>query len=213
MRNCRARALSCWPMLQTFLIALLGGVVALSGNAIMHLIQSRTKVREEGRSFVRSLHAETVDVVADIDLFVRSIRAAAVAGSDTEAERAAVKAKVDEKWEGDLLRRVWRLRFGHPDPDVRVAAEQVEDAAWPYIAAAGHAYEEPANSLFRFRVSEREKAVETMNRAMVEFRRSVHAAPTRDLPKGETYTGENRPGYLERALEEERRRRGSDDTA
>jgi len=122
-------------------------------------------------------------------------------------------ARVDEKWEGDLLRRVRRLRFGHPDPDVRVAAEQVEDAAWPYITAAGHAYEEPANSLLRYRVSEREKAVETMNRAMVEFRRSVHAAPTRDLPKGEAYTGEDRPGYFERALEEERRRPEPEDAA
>lgn len=202
-------------MLQTFLTALLGGVVALSGNAVMHFIQNRTKVREERRSFVRSLHAETVDVVADMDLFVRSIRAAAVAGSDTQEERDAVKGKVDEKWEGDLLRRVRRLRFGHPDPDVRVAAEQVEDAAWPYMTAAGHAYDEPANSLFRLRETERTKAVDAMSRAMVEFRRSVHAAPTRDLPKGESYTGEDMPSYLARAMAEaeERQRRESGDAA
>lgn len=185
-------------MIQTFLTALLGGVVALSGNAIMHLLQNRAKVREERRAWVRTLHPETVGVVVDMDLFNRSLRAAVVAGADTEKESGQVRSTIDDRWEGDLLKRLRALYFGHPDPDVRRAAEMVEDAAWPYMTAARHAYEE--DGPFRFDPDKRKPILDTMNAAMVEFRRAVYAAPIRKLPKVEEYSGEERPSYLARSI-------------
>lgn len=192
-------------MWQTFLTGLLGGVVALSGKSLMHLIQSRSKVREERRAWVRSLHSETVDVVADMDLFIRSIRAAAVAGPGAFLSREEIKAKVDEKWEGDLLKRIRRLKFGHPDPDVRDAAEEVEDAAWPYISVASAPRDDPAD-LLNVDGLERQTALQTIEQAMIEFKRAVYAAPTRKLPKSKGYTGEERPSYLVRAIAEKARK-------
>jgi hypothetical protein len=47
-----------------------------------------------------------------------------------------VSRNVEEKWEGDLVRRTRRIQFGHPDPEVRSAAEKVEDAFIPLVVSA-----------------------------------------------------------------------------
>lgn len=65
-------------------------------------LQTKEKVREERRAFVRELHPSSVDLVVDLDLFVRSIRAAGVAGAHDEAK---VRATIEAGWKNDLLRR------------------------------------------------------------------------------------------------------------
>lgn len=184
---------------QIFLSALLGAVAALSGNAVMFILQGRAKIKEERRAFVRQLHWETVDVVADMDLLMRELRSFVVAGCQGKEREEKVKVITDEKWEGDLLRRVRRLRFGHPDPDVRATAEQLEDDFWPYMTTALR----PAEETFPFPSithEERGKVSDQMDAAMIEFRKAVYAAPIRKLPKRVEYDGHNRPSYLARAM-------------
>lgn len=56
-----------------FLLALAAAVLVVAGNSLLFRFQTRAKVREELRQFVRELHPSTVDTVADLDLFVREL--------------------------------------------------------------------------------------------------------------------------------------------
>jgi hypothetical protein len=123
--------------------ATLAAALALLGNYLLLRFQTKTKVREERRAFVRELHSHTVDMVVDLDLFVRSLRSAVITGTTSDEHREQVKEIIESRWEGDLLRRVRRARYGHPDPDVRRAAEHMDDVMWPFIVTASSAEREP----------------------------------------------------------------------
>jgi hypothetical protein len=140
-----------------------------------------------------------VDLVVDLDLFVRSIRGDVIAGAHDEA---GARAKIDADWEGDLLRRVRRVRFGHPDPDVRDAADGVDNAMWIYIIAAGLKLDPPA-PLPDYSVEERRVISFEMEAALKELRRAVYLAPNRDVPAMIRFDGSNYPSRLSRALEQE----------
>jgi len=53
-------------MLETFIAALAAALLALVGNYFMLGLQTRARVREELRAFVRELHDETVALVVDL---------------------------------------------------------------------------------------------------------------------------------------------------
>ena len=161
------------------------------------------------------LHGTTVDVVADIDLFVRRLRSPAL-GGNTRTEIAKTRKVVKKLWERDLLRRVRRLRFGHPDPDVRRSAEFLEDDIWPLIGAATRS-DEPEDLLpfMKPMTSEQRSAVlERVEISLAELRLAVYNAPRRDVPRRHGYTGYDLPSRVARAMhpdvaaEVERRRRG-----
>lgn len=177
--------------------ALLAAVLALAGNYLTFGLQNRAKVREERREFVRQQHSQTVDLVVDVDLFVRSIRSDAIGGADDED---ATRALIEERWEGDLLRRVRHARFGHPDPDVRRAAEVIEDEMWPFITMAKHAYVEGDSAPWNYDYDKRRPIAKAMEAALAELRRSVYAAPHRDLPRNVDYDGAEIPSRFYRAL-------------
>lgn len=183
---------------QTFIAALLAATFALTGNAVMLTLQNRAKVREESRAFVRQLHNETVDAVADMDLLMREIRASVIAGID-QGKVDKLRSIIKDKWEGDLLRRVRRVRFGHPDPDVQAAAEQIEDDFWPYLAVAERVDDGSIPFLRPLTLEDRAATSEAMENAIVEFRRAVYHAPIRKRPKKARYDGRNRPSRLARA--------------
>jgi hypothetical protein len=189
-------------VLETFIAATMAAALALAGNYLLLRFQTKKKVQEERREFVRRLHAETVDMVVDLDLFVRSIRAAAVAGPDDQKELAEVEANIESRWERDLLRRVRRARFGHPDPDVREAAEAIDDEMWPYLVMARSRHQE-LHTVPRPKTSEqRSDAVKAVERSMVKLRRAVYSAPHRDVPNIR-YSGDDIPSRLSRSIAQE----------
>lgn len=185
--------------LETLGAATLAAALALLGDYSLLRFQTKTKVREERRAFVRELHSDTVDLVVDLDLFVRSLRAAALTGTISEEERDRIKELIESHWEGNLLRRVRRARFGHPDPDVRRAAEQMDDVMWPFIVTARSPEREEGPFPPTKTEDERRSAKDEVEAALVEVRRSVYAAPHRDVPKI-NYAGEEIPSHFWRAV-------------
>lgn len=185
--------------LETLGAAVLAAALALLGNYLLLRFQTKTKVREERRAFVRELHSDTVNLVVDLDLFVRSLRSAALTGTTSAKERDRIKSLVESTWEGDLLRRVRRARFGHPDPDVRRAAEQMDDVMWPFIVMAGSPDHEEGPFPPTKTEAERVSAKEAVEAALVEIRRAVYAAPHRDVPAID-YSGEEIPSHFWRAV-------------
>jgi hypothetical protein len=190
--------------LETLAAAMLAAALALVGNYVLLRFQTQTKVREERRQFVRELHGDTVDLLVDVDLFVRSLRSSAVAGTTNSENVARVREVIQVGWEGDLLRRVRRARFGHPDPDVRDAAERVDDEMWPFIVMASSPERERGAFPHTKTPEERLQAVRNLESAMVELRRAVYGAPHRDVP-AIRYTGAELPSRLARALDDNQR--------
>lgn len=184
----------------TFLVAFGAASLALLGNYLMHLVQTKTAVRAERRAFVRELHAETVRLVVDLDLFVRSLRGDAIAGPIGESkDRRSPRTIVDEDWEDDLLKRLRQVEYGHPDPDVRDAAEQVDDDMWMYITMAVSALEVLGRRPRT--LEERSKVVSAIDAGMKGLRQAVYAAPHRQVPKIR-YDGSQRAPRTLRALAE-----------
>lgn len=195
--------------LETLAAATIAAGLALAGNYVLLRFQTQTKVREERRQFVRELHRETVDLVVDLDLWARSLRASAVAGATDADDVAQAEEIIQSGWERDLLRRVRRARFGHPDPDVRDAAEAVDDEIWPFIIMARSPEKESGSFPPTKTPEARQRVVKSLDGAMVELRRATYAAPHRDVP-GIRYTGAELPSRLARAMADDRR--GADET-
>ena len=84
--------------LETFVAATLAAALALIGNYLLLRFQTAIKVREERRAFVRELHSETVDMIVDLDLFVRSLRAAVLTGTSSDEHREKIKNLIDTGW-------------------------------------------------------------------------------------------------------------------
>lgn len=191
----------CTRRVIAFLTALGAAALALAGNYLMLTFQTRQAVRAERRAFVRDLHAETVDLVVDLALFVRSLAARVVTSPNSPAEAKAARDQVEQRWEGDLMRRVRRAEFGHPDPDVREAAEQLFDDMWPFIVAAGHCVDDRFAG--KREPGEGARAWDTVRDSLAELRRAVYAAPHRDVP-AIRYDGAERPPRVARAAEARR---------
>ncbi len=189
--------------LETLAAALLAAALALLGNYVLLRFQTKIKVREERRAFVRELHSEAIDLVVDLDLFIRKLRSAAVGGTVSSEERQRIRDLIQSDWEGDLLRRVRRARFGHPDRDVRQAVEQMDDAMWPFMVMARSPEHEDRPFPPTKTEQERRTAKETAEAALVELRRSVYAAPHRDVPKID-YSGEEIPSLFWRRIARDR---------
>lgn len=189
--------------LQTLGAAILAAVLALVGNYLLLRVQTTVKVREERRAFVRELHADTVDLVVDLDLFVRSLRATVLIGTKSEDEGNHTRELIESQWEGNLLRRVRRARFGHPDPDVRRAAENMDDVMWPFIVMADSPQQEEGPFPPTKTEEQRRTAKDEIEAALVELRRSVYAAPHRDVPEID-YSGAEIPSRFWRAVAQDR---------
>lgn len=102
-------------------------------------------------------------------------------------------------------------RFGHPDPEVREAAELMEDEMWPFVTLAGNDREpdgtgrgwHPSNE-------ERSRAYKAARAALVTFRVAVYNAPRKDISRNHTFTGEDPPSRVSRALEAEGKKISND---
>lgn len=174
-------------------VAVAASVLTLAGNWLIQRSQSRAVVRSELREFVRAMHLDTVATVADLDLFMREIRASVLTGmKQRPGSKLTSQELVEAEWDGGLLRRVRLLRFGHPDPDVRLAAEQMEDAMWPYVTSAVTERKDVKDDA-------RRETLDYADNAMRLLRTAVWNAPRRDVPRRYDYDGSNRMSYLERS--------------
>lgn len=187
-------------LVSAFLLALAAAVLAVGGNSLLLRFQTNAKVHEELRQFVRELHPSTVDTIADLDLFVRELRSPALGPAD-DKEVQHVRKRIRKVWEGDLLPRMRRLRYGHPDPDVRQSAELMEDEMWPLMVMAktpeqGHP-NWPSEPPTQERRGEVLNAAET---ALAQFRLAAYNAPRRNVPRRHDYSGYDLPSRTARAM-------------
>src|SRR5262249_41514819 len=121
------------PVLELMIVLGAAGLaagLALVGEALQTRHQERRLARAE-----RDLpQPEANELVAELDLLVRRLGAAALLGSSVTGEEP--QHLFEQNWEGDLLRRLRRMGFGHPSPQVRAAARTVKDRMWPLFVAA-----------------------------------------------------------------------------
>ncbi|MGA6208040.1 hypothetical protein ACPESR_25135 [Nocardia testacea] len=83
----------------------------------------------EYRAFVRSLHKETIETVIAVESWwkLHAFRAAIRGGFDTGREDGpdseAEADKLENQWRHEIRPPLMSLIYGHPDPDVRDAAD------------------------------------------------------------------------------------------
>lgn len=158
-----------------FFVALLAAVLALAGNAVQLALQDRAKRSGEQRSFTREWHAEAVDTLTDLDLLFRRLRADATAGPRDDRSHQVI----EEQWEGGLLRRLRRLKYGHPTEGVRACASTVEEKYLYVIIAAGRSDD---NGPPRMRLGEEKRGarVRDLDEALKALQTAVENALSQD---------------------------------
>ncbi|MEV8183288.1 hypothetical protein [Specibacter sp. NPDC078692] len=179
-----------------FLSLVVGPVIAavlvLIGNAAFFRVQTTAKVKEELRAFVRELHPTTVDWVVDLDLLLRELRSRSVSGESSDTQ-TNFSQKVESSWEGDLVGRTRKIRYGHPDPDVRTAAEDFENAFIPLVVSARTTDDQRRSSGWALLTAqEYQDLLDPAEIALEQLRATVYEAPRRDVPKN-SYDGSTGP--------------------
>ena len=154
--------------------AVLAAGLALAGAAVQNWHQER-RLAISNRTLVQP---EADELVTELDLLVRRLGAAALLGSSVTGEEP--RHLFEQNWEGDLLRRLRRMGFGHPSPHVRAAARAVKDRMWPLFVVAAdidcEGYEELRHP------DQRARVVAEIDAAMVELKRVTHTGVFRATP-------------------------------
>ncbi|WP_280345089.1 hypothetical protein [Nocardia abscessus] len=97
----------------------------------------------EYRAFVRSLHHHTIDTIIEVESWWTQDCLPIVnwGGYDPDhQERTGSKAdagRAEEQWRRVVRPRLWRLVHGHPDPDVRQAADFLDTRLLSVVALLG----------------------------------------------------------------------------
>ncbi|WP_078113919.1 hypothetical protein [Gordonia sp. IITR100] len=98
------------------------------------MANSDPELDAEYRSFIRSLHQETVNTVLEAESWWRgdTMRIAVLGGYSPEDERDSkeVSDALEQTWRSTVVPRLHTLVHGHPDPDVRFAADILEKRLW-----------------------------------------------------------------------------------
>ena len=174
--------------------AILAAALAMSGAALLGWFQER-RLQIPPRELPR---LEAGELVTELDLLVRRLGAAALLGASTTGDEP--RLLFEQEWESDLLRRLRRVIFGHPRPQVRAAARRVKDAMWPLFVAATdiecEGYEELRHPDHRARI------VAESDAAMVELKRVTHTGVFRAPQHPTSDIVEFRPTRLARVLAE-----------
>jgi hypothetical protein len=175
--------------------AILAAGLAMSGAALLGWFQER-RLQIPPRDLPRP---EADELVTELDLLVRRLGAAALLGASTTGDEP--RLLFEQEWESDLLRRLRRVIFGHPRPQVRAAARRVKDTMWPLFVAATdiecEGYEELRHPDHRARI------VAESDAAMVELKRVTHTGVFRAPQQHPTSDViEFRPTRLARVLAE-----------
>jgi hypothetical protein len=186
------------PVLEFMIVsgaAVLAAGLALAGGALLNWHQE-CRLATADRDLPRP---DADELVTELDLLVRRLGAAALLGSSVTGEQP--RHLFEQNWEGDLLRRLRRMGFGHPSPRVRAAARAVKDRMWPLFVAATdidcEGYEELRHP------DQRARVVAEIDAAMVELKRVTHTGVFRAAPGPmATDVVQFRPSRLSRVLAE-----------
>ncbi|NKT14945.1 hypothetical protein GS979_08775 [Rhodococcus hoagii] len=87
----------------------------------------------EYRELIRSLHSETIKTVAAVERWWgECFRAVAIGGLGTESDSDSGSGPdaIEARWRNEVQPRLSTLVHGHPDPDVRDAADFLETRLW-----------------------------------------------------------------------------------
>lgn len=174
--------------------AILAAGLAMAGASLLGRVQERRQ-----QTPAQDLPQPEADqLVTELDLLVRRLGAAALLGAATTGDEP--RQLFEHDWENDLLRRLRRVIFGHPRPQVRAAARRVKDAMWPLFVAATdidcEGYEELRHPDNRARI------VAESDAAMVELKRVTRTGVFRVPQHPGSDVVEFRPARLARVLAE-----------
>lgn len=152
----------------------------------------------EYRAFVRSMHKETIDTIIAAETWWQPdcFRLAAMGGYDADSpdgpDSEAVAQRLEEQWRAEINPRMLTLIYGHPDPDVRDAADFMAKRLFTMIVIIG-----------RRRTKEREVgdetsvAIQLVHDGFTRLRRAAYHAPFRvhrPTPRFDGYSiGNNEP--------------------
>ncbi len=154
--------------------AVLAAGLAMAGTALLDRHQERRLAAVDG-----SLpQPETDQLVAELDLLVRRLGATALLGASVTGNEP--RELFERNWQGDLLRRLRRVVFGHPSPQVRAAARGVKDRMWPLFVAATDLDCEDHDELRH--PDQRARVVAEIDAAMVELKRVTQTGVFRAAP-------------------------------
>ncbi|MFD5179762.1 hypothetical protein ACFWM1_28420 [Nocardia sp. NPDC058379] len=134
----------------------------------------------EYRALVRSLHKDTIDTIIAVESWwephcFRAVTLGAYAPDDQDpAELPAETVKLEDQWRNELVPKMSTLIYGHPDPDVRDAADFLVKRLWSMIMIL-HKYRK------RRRQDEDENsvAVHLVHDGFERLRRAAYHAPFR----------------------------------
>jgi hypothetical protein len=176
--------------------AVLAAGLAMSAAALLGWFQER-RLSLPPRELLPRPEADG-ELVTELDLLVRRLGAAALLGASTTGDEPRLLFEQD--WESDLLRRLRRVIFGHPQSQVRAAARRVKDTMWPLFVAATdtecEGYEELRHPDHRARI------VAESDAAMVELKRVTHTGVFRAPQPPTSDVIEFRPSRMARVLAE-----------
>ena len=132
----------------------------------------------EYREFVRSLHKDTIAVIVAVESWWEPdcLRAAAVAGAgevlNQQGRECAERAKDD--WRCHIHPQLLMLVDGHPDPDVREAADVLDKCTFAPVLI----FKRPPPTSGR-QIEENKLAIELIREGLTKLRRAAYHAPFR----------------------------------
>lgn len=154
--------------------ALLAAALALAGGAVQNWYHERHLVEVTPDP----VQPDAGDLVVELDLLVRRLGAAALLGASVTGDDP--QRLFERNWEGDLLRRLRRVVFGHPSSQVRCAARVVKDKMWPLFVAATDI--DCAGYAALRHPDQRARVVAEIDAAMVDLKRVTHTGVFRTAP-------------------------------
>lgn len=129
----------------------------------------------EYRELVRSLHRETIDIIIAVESWwiPDNFRVAVSAGGGFELNERdqKVAANAEASWR-DLHRKLAVLINGHPDPDVRQAADILSKRTFAAVMIM-------TGPLREGRDEENSLATQLINDGIIDLRRAAYHAPFR----------------------------------
>ncbi|MGW5142714.1 hypothetical protein ACWEPH_26955 [Nocardia beijingensis] len=134
----------------------------------------------EYRAFVRSLHKDTIDTIIAVESWwephcFRAVTMGAYAPDDEDgAEPKEETRKLEEQWRNDLLPKMLTLINGHPDPDVRDAADFLVKRLWSMILIFHQSRRERQQD-----EDEKGVAIHLVHDGFTRLRRAAYHAPFR----------------------------------
>ncbi|MGP3707045.1 hypothetical protein [Gordonia paraffinivorans] len=130
----------------------------------------------EYRAFIRSLHKDTIDAVVEVERWLKpdALRLATLGGYKEPEEQLAKDLEAD--WRDRVEPQLLTLAQGHPDPDVRFAADILDKRLWSLILVIG----DPQGSRARTRPDDViTVTIHLVHDGLSRLRRAAYHAPFR----------------------------------